>query len=148
MWNRRPLIAPLGRRVPDLGDWHTGYTVPTSGSPAVTRAGLCRARVAGGSRRDSVGWAVQRPADRDGWRRGQGHRPGRGGRASSRTLGYELAGTRSRGDRGGCDRTGMASQDMYEVMKSTDYTKFRDTALVDRIPLLGKALSILFHEGI
>lgn len=148
MWNRRPLIAPLGRRVPDLGDWHTGYTVPTSGSPAVTRAGLCRARVAGGSRRDSVGWAVQRSADRDGWRRGQGHRPGRGGERPPGRWGTSWRELVAGAIVGAVTARGMASQDMYEVMKSTDYTKFRDTALVDRIPLLGKALSILFHEGI
>ena len=49
---------------------------------------------------------------------------------------------------GALTASGMSAQQMYEVMKATDYNRFRDTAFVDRIPVLGKALSLAFQEGI
>ena len=65
--------------------------------------------------------------------------------------GYEfprVAGTSAGAIVGALTAAGMSSADMYAAMKSTDYNKFRDTAWVDRIPVIGKALSIAFHEGI
>lgn len=49
---------------------------------------------------------------------------------------------------GALTASGMSAQQMYEVMKATDYNRFRDTAFIDRIPVLGKALSLAFQEGI
>jgi NTE family protein len=65
--------------------------------------------------------------------------------------GYEfprVAGTSAGAIVGALTASGMSAERMYEVMKATDYNRFRDTAWVDRIPVLGKALSIAFQEGI
>ena len=65
--------------------------------------------------------------------------------------GYEfprVAGTSAGAIVGALTAAGMTPPRMYEVMKATDYNKFRDTAWFDRIPVLGKALSIAFQEGI
>lgn len=59
-----------------------------------------------------------------------------------------VAGTSAGAIVGALTAAGMSAQRMYEVMKATDYNAFRDTAFVDRIPVLGKALSIMFQEGI
>jgi NTE family protein len=65
--------------------------------------------------------------------------------------GYEfprVAGTSAGAIVGALTAAGMSAERMYEVMKETDYNAFRDTAFIDRIPVLGKALSIMFQEGI
>ncbi len=59
-----------------------------------------------------------------------------------------VAGTSAGSIVGALTAAGMSAERMYEVMKATDYDRFRDTALLDRIPVLGKALSIAFQEGI
>ena len=59
-----------------------------------------------------------------------------------------VAGTSAGAIVGALTAAGMPADRMYEVMKATDYNEFRDTAWVDRIPVLGKALSIAFQEGI
>lgn len=65
--------------------------------------------------------------------------------------GYEfprVAGTSAGAIVGALTAAGMPAARMYEVMKQTDYREFQDTAWVDRIPVLGKALSVAFQEGI
>jgi NTE family protein len=65
--------------------------------------------------------------------------------------GYEfprVAGTSAGAIVGALTAAGMSADRMYEVMRQTDYNCFRDTAWVDRVPVLGKALSIAFQEGI
>jgi len=59
-----------------------------------------------------------------------------------------VAGTSAGAIVGALTASGMAAPRMYEVMKATDYNRFRDTAWIDRIPVLGKALSLAFQEGI
>ncbi len=59
-----------------------------------------------------------------------------------------VAGTSAGAIVGALTASGMSAQQMYDVMKATDYNRFRDTAFIDRIPVLGKALSIAFQEGI
>ena len=59
-----------------------------------------------------------------------------------------VAGTSAGAIVGALTAAGMTAPRMYEVMKATDYNRFRDTAWFDRIPVLGKALSVAFQEGI
>lgn len=59
-----------------------------------------------------------------------------------------VAGTSAGAIVGALTAAGMPAQRMYDVMKATDYNEFRDTAVIDRIPLLGKALSVMFQEGV
>lgn len=59
-----------------------------------------------------------------------------------------VAGTSAGAIVGALTASGMSAPRMYEVMKQTDYNEFRDKAFFDRIPLLGKALSLAFQEGI
>lgn len=59
-----------------------------------------------------------------------------------------VAGTSAGAIVGALTASGMSADRMYEVMKGTDYGRFQDTTWVDRIPVLGKALSIAFQEGI
>jgi NTE family protein len=42
----------------------------------------------------------------------------------------------------------MTSAEMREVMAKLDYERFRDPTRLSRIPVIGRFLSLLFHEGI
>jgi len=43
---------------------------------------------------------------------------------------------------------GYRSDELKETVLSLDFRRFRDPALIDRIPLIGPTLSLLFQEGI
>ena len=42
----------------------------------------------------------------------------------------------------------MPADQMLEVTRSTDYSKYQDGTLIDRLDPLGQGLSLLFQKGI
>ena len=70
--------------------------------------------------------------------------------AKLREAGYEfprVAGTSAGAIVGAMVAAGMTSTRMKEVIKGLDWQRFRDPSLLDRIPLLGPAASVLFEYG-
>ena len=70
--------------------------------------------------------------------------------AKLREAGYEfprVAGTSAGAIVGAMVAAGMTSTRMKKVMKDLDWRRFRDSSLLDRIPLLGPAASVLFDYG-
>jgi NTE family protein len=43
---------------------------------------------------------------------------------------------------------GYTAREMADILKTLDYTRFRDTSWLDRIPLVGPLLSLIFENGI
>jgi len=65
--------------------------------------------------------------------------------------GYEwvnIAGTSAGAIVGALLAVGYTSHELKAIMAGIDYSKFKDKGLVDRIPLLGPALSVGFEKGI
>ena len=65
--------------------------------------------------------------------------------------GYEfrrVAGTSAGAVVGALVAAGMKPERMEEVMREVDYRRFRDSSVLDRIPLVGTVLSITFENGI
>jgi NTE family protein len=58
-----------------------------------------------------------------------------------------VAGTSAGSIVGSLVAAGMTSAEMYDVMTSLDYLRFRDATLLTRIPVLGQLLSLFVHEG-
>jgi NTE family protein len=70
--------------------------------------------------------------------------------AKLRDAGYEfprVAGTSAGAIVGAMVAAGMTSTRMKEVIKGLDWQRFRDPSLLDRVPLLGPAASVLFEYG-
>jgi NTE family protein len=59
-----------------------------------------------------------------------------------------VAGTSAGSIVGALVASGMPAEQMLEVMRSTDYSKFQDGTLIDRLGPLGQGLSLLFQRGI
>ncbi len=59
-----------------------------------------------------------------------------------------VAGTSAGSIVGALVAAGMTSSEMYDVMTSLDYRRFRDPTLLTRIPLVGQLLSLFIHEGV
>jgi NTE family protein len=49
---------------------------------------------------------------------------------------------------GACVAAGMTPDALHDVMRALDYRRFRDRGLVDRVPVVGKLLSLTFEEGV
>jgi NTE family protein len=65
--------------------------------------------------------------------------------------GYEVArvaGTSAGSIVGAFVAAGLRGSELVALMKSVDYARFRDESLLGRIPLVGKPLSLLLHQGI
>jgi NTE family protein len=43
---------------------------------------------------------------------------------------------------------GYSAVELKEVMEELDYNRFKDTSLIDRVPLVGPAASLIFEKGI
>ena len=43
---------------------------------------------------------------------------------------------------------GYTAAEMKEIMEKLDYKDFRDTGLLDKVPLVGKIASLIFEKGI
>ncbi len=59
-----------------------------------------------------------------------------------------IAGTSAGSIVGALLAAGKTAEQMYEIMKATDFRKFQDRSLLDRIPLLGNGVSLLGDQGI
>ena len=59
-----------------------------------------------------------------------------------------VAGTSAGAIVGSLVAAGMSGSALHELMISLDYTKFRDNTALDRVPLVGKGLSLWFRQGI
>jgi NTE family protein len=59
-----------------------------------------------------------------------------------------VAGTSAGSIVGALLAAGMTAKELETEMRGLDYRKFKDKGLLDRAPLLGKALSVLFEDGI
>ncbi len=59
-----------------------------------------------------------------------------------------VAGTSAGSIVGALVASGMTAEQMLEVMRSTDYSKFQDGTFIDRLGPLGQGLSLLFQKGI
>ncbi|MGH3387642.1 MAG: patatin-like phospholipase family protein [Actinomadura sp.] len=59
-----------------------------------------------------------------------------------------VAGTSAGAVTGALVAAGMPVERMQQVMRNVDYRKFRDKSVVDRVPFLGKSLSLLFERGV
>lgn len=59
-----------------------------------------------------------------------------------------VAGTSAGAIVGALVAAGMPSEQMEEVIRSTDYSMFQDETWIDQLGPLGKGLSILFQQGI
>jgi NTE family protein len=59
-----------------------------------------------------------------------------------------VAGTSAGSIVGALVASGMSADRMVEVLRTTSFARFQDTAWIDRIPALGPALSVLFERGI
>ena len=59
-----------------------------------------------------------------------------------------VAGTSAGSIVGSLVAAGMTSAEMYDVMTSLDYRRFRDATLLTRIPLVGQLLSLSIHQGV
>jgi NTE family protein len=70
--------------------------------------------------------------------------------ATLREAGYifpRVAGTSAGAIVGALVAAGMTSARMKEAIKGLDWQRFRDKSLLDRVPLLGPAASVLFENG-
>src|SRR5262245_62725212 len=43
---------------------------------------------------------------------------------------------------------GYTAAEMREILESFDYEEFKDESLIDHVPIIGQAASILFEKGI
>jgi NTE family protein len=59
-----------------------------------------------------------------------------------------VAGTSAGSIVGALVAAGMSAEEMREEMRTLDYSSFQDEGLLDRVPLVGKPLSLLFERGI
>ena len=59
-----------------------------------------------------------------------------------------VAGTSAGSIVGALIASGMPAEQMLEVMQATDYSKFQDGTIIDRLGPLGQGLSLLFQKGI
>jgi NTE family protein len=59
-----------------------------------------------------------------------------------------VAGTSAGSIVGAMLAAGMSAAELEHEMGSLDYSKFQDEGLLDRLPLVGKPLSLLFEEGL
>jgi NTE family protein len=59
-----------------------------------------------------------------------------------------IAGTSAGSIVGALLAAGLKADELEKLMRELDYSKFRDESLLDRLPLLGKPLSVLFRQGI
>ncbi len=59
-----------------------------------------------------------------------------------------IAGTSAGSIVGALLAAGKSAEQMYEIMKATDFRRFMDRSLLDRIPLLGMGVSMLGDQGI
>lgn len=59
-----------------------------------------------------------------------------------------VAGTSAGSIVGALVASGMPSDQMLEAMRTTDYSKFQDGTILDRLGPLGQGLSVLFQSGI
>src|SRR5688500_120427 len=59
-----------------------------------------------------------------------------------------VAGTSAGSIVGALVAAGLPPARMLEIMQELDYRKVRDRAGVDRVPLIGKGLSLVFEDGI
>ena len=59
-----------------------------------------------------------------------------------------VAGTSAGSIVGSLVAAGMTSAEMYDVMTSLDYRRFRDATLLTRIPFVGQLLSLSIHQGV
>ena len=72
-----------------------------------------------------------------------GYRFGRLGNACTR-----VAGTSAGAVAGALVAAGMPVDQLQEVMRTVNYRKFQDKSTIDRIPFVGKGLSLVFERGI
>jgi NTE family protein len=61
---------------------------------------------------------------------------------------HRVAGTSAGSIVGSLVAAGYTSAELHELMAAVDYTKFRDGDLLDHFGVFGKALSLLFEQGI
>ena len=61
---------------------------------------------------------------------------------------HRVGGTSAGAIVGSLVAAGMRSEQMQQVMRSVDYTRFRDPNLLDHFGPIGQALSVLLHNGI
>lgn len=59
-----------------------------------------------------------------------------------------VAGTSAGSIVGALVASGMSADRMVEVLRTTSFERFQDTAWIDRIPVLGPALSVAFEHGL
>jgi NTE family protein len=59
-----------------------------------------------------------------------------------------IAGTSAGAIVGALVAAGYTGVEMAEIMRTVDYTRFRDKTLLDHLGLFGEAMSVLFEEGI
>ncbi|MFB3075996.1 MAG: patatin-like phospholipase family protein [Candidatus Methylomirabilales bacterium] len=71
--------------------------------------------------------------------------------AVTEEMGYEfvnLAGTSAGAIVAALVAAGYRASELQDIMKSLDYSEFKDEGLLDKIPFLGKVLSLGFEKGI
>src|SRR3989442_5807942 len=74
-----------------------------------------------------------------------------GAMAITEAKGYEfvnLAGTSAGAIVATLVAAGYRASELRQIMNGLDYSKFKDPGWVDRIPLLGKAISLAVEKGI
>jgi NTE family protein len=59
-----------------------------------------------------------------------------------------IAGTSAGSIVGALAAGGRSAAEMYQIMKATNFRRFQDRSLLDRVPLMGPAVSLLAHDGI
>ncbi len=59
-----------------------------------------------------------------------------------------IAGTSAGSIVGALVAAGMTSAEMFDVMTSLDYTKFRDAGWLNRVPVIGQLVSLTIHQGV
>jgi NTE family protein len=59
-----------------------------------------------------------------------------------------IAGTSAGSVAGALVAAGYSTGELRKIMFDVDYRKFRDTSALDRVPLIGKGLSLLFEQGV
>src|SRR4029077_7764086 len=168
----RPTIASprtrgTRRSVPARARWHRTRiraAAPRSGSRCPSRPPPCRrnglARLCGSLGRLHRGWysrPMTQPASGElradlvlegGGVKGIGLV---GALSVLEEAGYRferVAGTSAGSIVGSLVAAGMTSAEMYDVMTSLDYRRFRDATLLTRIPLVGQLLSLSIHQGV
>ena len=65
--------------------------------------------------------------------------------------GYEvnrIAGTSAGAIVGALVAAGYGADELTEIMRSVDYSKFRDGSFIDRLGIVGQAVSVLFEQGV